>query len=268
MTAKDETLDPSAIALLRQVAEEDADAYLREALLPAWADALECEPAMDVVRSAARGGRGALRLVLCRYVFGHRRFLRFRAAEAAAEAIDQVVTDVDQFLRRGDGDAFWASFAARLTPKAQKSQDQLRALVEGVLSLCFDVYRHSGEESLIWWMAEEVRETSRVEHLHEILREIRGLGPKSLSRLLRDVVVVFDLERRVHPADRYLLTAVGRPIRMLAAEIVPESRERKLPDWILAGKVSKACRLAGVSAARFNMGAEWRFLIAGGEEEA
>ncbi|RMG22678.1 MAG: hypothetical protein D6724_10005 [Armatimonadetes bacterium] len=179
-----------------------------------------------------------------------------------------MIRDVHAFLRKGESEPFWNAFVSHLAPRATKSLDQLKALVEGVLQLAFDVYRHSGEEGLLSWIVEEIQETGRLEHVYELLREIPGFGPKSLSRLLRDLVVIYGLEGRVHPVDRYLLTAVGKPIRALAPQIVPESRERKLPDWILAGKVSKACRLAGVSAARFNMGAEYRFLEAGGEEEA
>lgn len=249
---------------MRDIAALDAERYLHEYLLPKWREVVGGEG--DGSEAHLSTFAPALRLVLRHYALGHRRFSRLGVSDAAERAIGSAERQgADEFLRGGDSQPFWKRFTEALTPKGRKSADQLEGLLTGLLEWNFETYRAAGEESLVAWILAEVRETGRAEHIHQLMREIPGFGPKAASRLLRDLVLVFQLEERVHPADRYLLQTVGKPIRKVAATILANAEDRRLPDWVLAGKISKACRMAGVSGARFNAGAEWRFGVSSGE---
>lgn len=254
---------------MRDVAAQDAERYLDEYLFAKWCEVAGC--GIGHWESHLSRFAPALRLVLRHYALGHRRFSRLGASDAAERAIQWVERQGSEtFLGAGDAGPFWAEFTEGLTAKGKKATDQLEGLVKGLVEWNFETYRGAGEESLVAWILAEVRETGRIEHVHQLLREVPGFGPKASSRLLRDLVLVFQLEERVHPADRYLLQTVGRAIRRAAAIVLPHAVDRRLPDWVLAGKISKACRLAGVSGARFNAGAEWRFGHVdggGGDEE-
>lgn len=264
MTPSEQSPDDAVVTLMRDVAAQDAERYLHEYLLPKWREVVGEEA--DGWEAHLSAFAPALRLTLRHYALGHRRFSRLGASDAAERAIEWAERQgADEFLGGGDSESFWKRFTEALTPKGRKSADQLAALLTGLLEWNFETYRVAGEESLVAWILTEVRDTGRVEHIHQLLREIPGFGPKAASRLLRDLVLVFQLEERVHPADRYLLQTVGKPIREVAAIILADTEDRRLPDWVLAGKISKACRMSGVSGARFNAGAEWRFGVSSGD---
>jgi len=262
----EEKVDDAVAQLMRDVAARDADSYLREYLLPRWRQVAGDEQEgweIHLSRFAP-----ALRLVLREYAFGHRRFARLGASVAAEEAIRWVERrGVREFLDERASEPFWKRFVDALPPRGKKSSDQLEGLMRGLLEWNFETYGTRGEEGLVAWVLAEIRETGRLEHVHQLLREIPGFGPKAASRLLRDLVLVFDLEEGVHPADRYLLQTVGGAIRKAAARILPGVGVRQaVPDWVMAGKISKACRLVGVSGARFNAGAEWHYGISTGQK--
>lgn len=264
MSLSEQSLDDAAVQLMRDVACWDADDYLNQYLLPVWREVVGSQD--EGWRSRLSSFAPALRLILRHYVLGHRRFSRFGAADAAEQAILWAERlGADAFLAEGNADPFVQWFVDALTPKGKRAASQLESLVRGLIEWNFDTYLSAGEESLIAWILGEIEDTGRVEHVHQLLREISGFGPKAASRLLRDLALVFQLEERIHPADRYLLQTVGIGIRKVAAKILPNEGDRRLPDWVLAGKVSKACRMAGVSGVRFNAGAEWRFSILAGE---
>lgn len=264
MSPSEQSLDDATIQLMRDVAGQDADDYVNQYLFPVW-DEVVGDQGQDWQTRLAKFGP-ALRLVLRHYALGHRRFSRLGTSDAAEHAIcwaERLGTDA--FLEEGDAEPFVRQFIDALTPKGKRASSQLEGVVRGLIEWNFDTYRVAGEESLVAWILGEIEDTGRVEHVHQLLREVPGFGPKAASRLLRDLVLVFRLEERIHPADRYLLQTVGAAIRRVAVKILPSEAERRLPDWVLAGKVSKACRLAGVSGVRFNAGAEWRFGISAGE---
>lgn len=265
MSPSEQSLD-NAVAQLMRDAAADAERYLDGYLLPKWREVIGGEG--DNWESLLFTFAPGLRLVLRHYALGHRRFARLGASAAAEHAIAWAERQgAELFLNAGESEPFWKRFINALTPRGKKSSEQLRWLVTGIVDWNFEAYRVRGEESLVAWILTEVRDTGRVEHVHQLLREIPGFGPKAASRLLRDLTLVFQLEERVHPADRYLLQTVGRPVRKVAGMILTEAEGRRLPDWVLAGKLSRACRLAGVSGARFNAGAEWRYGIAAGDTD-
>jgi hypothetical protein len=264
VSPSEQSLDDAVVQLMRDVACQDADDYLNQYLFPVWREVVGDSGESWHTRLSSFAP--ALRLILRHYALGHRRFSRLGASDAAEQAIRWAERlGANRFLREGNADPFVRQFVDALTPKGKRASSQLECLVRGLIEWNFDTYRASGEESLVAWVLGEIEETGRVEHVHQLLREISGFGPKAASRLLRDLVLVFQLEERIHPADRYLLQTVGAGIRRVAAKILPDEGDRRLPDWVLAGKVSKACRMAGVSGVRFNAGAEWRFGILAGE---
>jgi hypothetical protein len=87
--------------------------------------------------------------------------------------------------------------------------------------------------------------------------DIRGVGPKTTSTFLRDVALLYGLEDQIDHIDRLYLQPVDRWTRLLAEMIVAELDEEHVADWIIAGKLAKYTRRAGVSGVRFNMGTSY-----------
>jgi hypothetical protein len=106
-------------------------------------------------------------------------------------------------------------------------------------------------------MLNGIAQTKRLELQFERIVDIRGVGPKSTSTFMRDVVYMFGYEDKVEPADRIYIHPIDRWLRMMARYLVPEPNMDKAADWIIAGKVSKYSRRAGVSGIAFNMGSTY-----------
>ncbi|MCH8274058.1 MAG: hypothetical protein IH851_04645 [Armatimonadetes bacterium] len=243
--------------LLRALAGEPADRYLAEFYMPAMANAVGLEtPALDQLKTALSDQEMAFRAFLANYAATRRSPAREQIAPVFLHALDLTLggNDFAEYLESHDAEALWLSFDEAWTERTGKSAAPLRPVLEGTAELVFEIFETHGHGNVFRWACDEIARSRRVEAVFLRLKAIRTLGPKTASHFLRDTVILYDLEDDVDYADRIYLQPISSVVRRLAARIVPEAAGKRLPDWVLAGKMSKQARLAGVSGVRFNIG--------------
>lgn len=191
------------------------------------------------------------------YAFSRRGKERETLAKTTCEALSRLAkgkpfTDA---LGLSDGEVFWQEFLAISDEDKRKPQEQInRGVIQGMLELAQEIYRLDGVGSICAWVKAAVENTGRIDAVFERIVDIRGMGPKTTSLFLRDMVFLYGLEDQIDNVDRLLLQPVDRWLRLSASYLVPDLEEDQCADWILAGKVAKLARHAGVSGIMFNMG--------------
>jgi hypothetical protein len=214
----------------------------------------------ELIRDAYLTARGSLLAFYCHYAFARRGKDRDDLAQFALQAIQRVQGDDDfeKVLKMEDGTPLWDAFAEICAEKRRKNNEaQNRGLIQGMLELSQEIYQNEENGSIAKWMLDGIERTSRIEDQFERIVDIRGVGPKSTSTFMRDVIFMFGYEDRVEPADRIYIHPIDRWLRMMARYLVPEPGMEKAADWIIAGKISKYSRRAGVSGIAFNMGSTY-----------
>ncbi len=254
-------LDPRAIQVFKRLSEEFSLKYAEEFLFPHLRKVLDVEEeGAEPVKEALLTARGSLLAFYCHYAFARRGKDREDLSRFALEAVQRVQGDGDfiKLLKLDDGTTLWEAFADICSEGRRKNNEsQNRGLIQGMLELAQEIYDVDGVGSLAKWMIDGVTKTRRLEPQFERIVDIRGVGPKSTSTFMRDVAYLFDLEQRLEPADRIYIHPIDRWLRMMARYLVPETGMEKVADWIIAGKISKYSRRAGVSGIAFNMGSTY-----------
>ncbi len=254
-------LDPRAIKVFKRVAEDFGKKYADEFLYPHLRRVLGIEQEdPDLIREAYMTSRGSLLAFYCHYAFARRGKDRDELADFASEAVKRVQgdSDFDEVMRLDDGTPLWDAFAAICLEKRRKNNEaQNRGLIQGMLELEQEIYQSDRVGSIANWMLNGIAQSRRLEPQFERIVDIRGVGPKSTSTFMRDVVYMFGYEDKVEPADRIYIHPIDRWLRLMARYLVPEPNMEKAADWIIAGKVSKYSRRAGVSGIAFNMGSTY-----------
>lgn len=245
--------------IVETLAGKPADAYIAAKIVAQIASLLEldCDSLSDI-RTALQDPRYVFVMLLGKYASQRRSDDLDKYSEVSARAVSLTLGNADfaEFLDSGDYESLWLSFAEICGQEGVKPREpELRSIIEGFAELGMEVYAQQGEENLLNWLSTEIRETSRLKHVFERLGLIKGLGPKSAGLLLRDLVLLSQMEDSVHFAHRLYLQPITASVRKVSKYIIPEAREEKLADWVIAGKLGKAARCAGVSGIRLNMGA-------------
>ena len=254
-------LDPRAIQVFKRLSEEFSVKYAEEFLFPHLRRVLEIEEeGTEPVKEALLTARGSLLAFFCHYAFARRGKDREDLSRFALEAVQRVQGDGDfiDLLKLEDGTSLWEAFADICTENRRKNNEsQNRGLIQGMLELSQEIHEADGVGSIAGWMISGVTKTRRLEPQFERVVDIRGVGPKSTSTFMRDMAYMFELEQQVEPADRIYIHPIDRWLRMMARYLVPETGMEKVADWIIAGKISKYSRRAGVSGIAFNMGSTY-----------
>ena len=254
-------LDPRAVKVFKRIADEFSVKYAEEFLYPHIRRILEIEDEEpELIKDAYMTARGSLLAFYCHYAFARRGKDREDLSNFALEAVQQVQGDgeFEDILKLDEGTVLWEAFSAICQEKRRKNNEsQNRGLIQGMLELAQEIYKEDGNGSIANWMMKGVAETRKLETHFERIVDIRGVGPKSTSTFMRDVVHMFDMEQQVEPADRIYIHPIDRWLRMMARYLVPEPSMDKAADWIIAGKISKYSRRAGVSGIAFNMGSTY-----------
>jgi hypothetical protein len=99
-----------------------------------------------------------------------------------------------------------------------------------------------------------------VEPVYQKITEIKGIGPKVGSLVLRDMVALYDLESRIDPSDYHYLQPVDTWIRRIGP-LLSDEIDEKTADWVIAGKLAKLCRRNRVSGVRFNQGVQYLAIV-------
>jgi hypothetical protein len=251
-------LDARAVKVFKRVAEDFGKKYADEFLYPHLRRVLSIEQEEpELIRESYMTARGSLLAFYCHYAFARRGKDRDELAALASDAVVRVQGEgsFEDVMRLEDGTALWDAFAAICLEKRRKNNEaQNRGLIQGMLELEQEIYQSDRIGSIANWMLNGIAQTRRLEPQFERIVDIRGVGPKSTSTFMRDVVYLFGYEDKVEPADRIYIHPIDRWLRMMARYLVPEPNMDKAADWIIAGKISKYSRRAGVSGVAFNMG--------------
>lgn len=243
---------------MRVLAGDYADRYIGEVLLPDLETALSLPSAhVGDLKERLLDPYFSLAAIFSVYAFSRRGSDRAELSRLAELALQRTATSetISGLLRQADGSALWREFKGASAEAGRKPAVQInRGVVAGMLELAQEIFRLDGIGSITRWLVEAVMKTDRVETQFLRLVDIRGVGPKLPALLLRDIALLFDLERSIDYSDRLYLQPVDRWIRLAAPVLLADPEAEKYADWILAGKLAKAARLAGVSGARLNMG--------------
>jgi hypothetical protein len=251
---------PESLALFRAMSSTRADHFIGEVLLPSLARTVRSDAVQEAVAEKLVDGYRFLEAAYGHYAFARRGKDRFDLSEMALEALHRTAEpdDFGQFLEMDDATVLWAHFEEVCREHGRKPQEQLnRGVIGGMAELAQEIYKLDGIGSVAAWIVKGVRQTGRIEPSFLRIVDVRGIGPKIASLILRDVVLLFGLEDLVDPVDRLYVQPVDKWLRMMAPYVIDEPNADDLADWILAGKVSKYARRASVSGIRFNMGTTW-----------
>lgn len=254
-------IDPHSVAVLQAISGEVAQQYIESVLLPSLKRAMHLHG--DSVSEIREGFSNPYRCLLGfygHYAFSRRGKDREELGSIANVALKNVADEshFDDLLSRADGSVLWDAFDAECRERHHKNPEQLnRGLIQGMVELAQEIYRIDRVGSITEWIAKGVRDTRFIEPQFLRIVDIRGVGPKNTSTFLRDVVFLYDLEEGLDHANRLYVQPIDRWIRMLATDIVTEIDAASAADWIIAGKIAKYARHAGVSGVRFNMGATY-----------
>jgi len=255
-----ETLEQSA-QLIRLLAGSRADRYVSEFLLQPIERLLdEKQLTIHDLREVFSDAYDCLRTIFGHYAFSRRGKDRQELAEIAVEALDRTCSpdDFEKYLSEPDASVLWAHFEQVCEERKRKPTPQLNlGVVAGLCELAQEIFRIDNVGSIAGWVLKGILQTDRIEPQFLRIVDIRGVGPKIASTLLRDVVYIHGVEQQIDRLDRIYIQPIDKWIRALAQYTVPEPNSDQMADWILAGKLTKYARLAGVSSIRFNFGATY-----------
>ncbi|MEI6514066.1 MAG: hypothetical protein WCO51_12460 [bacterium] len=256
---------PSAEQINRmthRLATEKAALFQNEVLLPQMAKILQL-PMADAatVRDAFSEPYASLRVIYGHYAFSRRGMERTLYAQFAMEALLRTVGSpdkIEKFLRNGKPEHMWTSFEDVCRENSRKTSEQLnRGMLEGFIEMAQEIYTQDSVGSIFSWVQEGVVQTRHIEQQFLRMVDIRGIGPKLASVILRDVVWMFNLEGDIEWSDRLFLQPIDIWVRKLADYITTEVHSETTADWVIAGKLAKAARLAGVSSVALNHGIQY-----------
>ncbi len=251
-------LDSRAKRLIQTLASWPADKYASEILIPTASRVVRAHALTPgAVREALISPENALRLLLGHYAIFRRGQDRDVLSRMMLRALDRTIegSDFMEFMASCDSESLWLSYEEICADEGRRSLEQSnRPVIEGIAGLGFEIHEEFGHANIVEWLRNEISETHRCESAFDRLVQIRTLGPKTASTILRDVVYLYDLEATVDYSDRLLLQPINTVVREAAQVILAGDRAEEYADWILAGKVAKAIRYSGESGVQFSMG--------------
>lgn len=262
------TFNPMEVeAILHRLAGEKADKFQREVLYPQMARAMKLSlPNSEAVREALADPYYAFRVMLGYYAFAKRGNDRIEYSGFALQALDKVLqgdkANFSAFLASGNApEQLWNAFVEVCKENQRKVNEQLnRGLIEGLAGYTAQLYADD-EIGNIWMdIQQAIVQSGRVEPIHEKITDIKGIGPKVGSLVLRDMVALYDLESHIDPSDYHYLQPVDTWIRRIGPMLTEEIND-KTADWVIAGKLSKLCRRNRVSGVRFNQGVQYLAIV-------
>lgn len=239
--------------VVREISERYGPLYAQELLLPRLLQHLPVsERSEEAARAMLCDPIGCLRGIFSEYAFARRGKERHDLASMAVEALKRTVAVTD-ILREDDAVILWRAFEEVCLERGRKPMEQLnRGVVQGLAELAQEINAHGISGSIALWIVDAARNNGRIENQFMRMVDVRGVGPKLSSLILRDVVYLFNLEDRIEPMDRLYFQPVDRWSRVIAEFVVEDYDDPA--DWILAGKLSKIARKSGTKGCMFNMG--------------
>lgn len=251
-------LDSQAKVLLETMAGTYADRYISELMLPHLQAAIHADtPSIQDITALMLDPYVSLQAFYAHYAFARRGRDRRELADLAVQALKRVTSraTIVDLLRDEDGSQIWDAFSELCCIRHRKPAEQLnRGLIGGMVELAQEIFALDEVGSISNWIVQGVLQTGRIEPQFLRIVDIRGVGPKTTSTFLRDLVFLYNVEGPLDHQDRLFVQPVDRWLRLMSAYVIPEDGVPDAADWIIAGKIAKYARRAGVSGVRFNMG--------------
>lgn len=247
------------LAIYRKVAGDYADRYVDDFLFHHLRRIMKLEESADIdeIKEALEDPYKCLQTFYGHYAFSRRGKDRDDLARAALDALAELKdkNGFEEALKGEDGVELWEIFERLCKEHSRKpNENQNRGMIQGMLELAQEIYAIDKVGSIATWLTDGVAQTSQIETQFLRIVDIRGVGPKSTSTFMRDMLYIFDMEDSLDAADRIYVQPIDRWLRLISRYVVPEKGMDTAADWIVAGKVSKYSRRARVSGLRFNMG--------------
>jgi hypothetical protein len=131
----------------------------------------------------------------------------------------------NEFIRRRDApDMIWEKFLAECDEAGIKPYVKLN---KPIVTSFVKFAQQAENNNLFSFFGQKIRES--VLKAFCLLRTITGIGDKITAMLLRDVVVLLDLEEEVPVQHQFLLQPIDRWVREFAAYMWPERKTRGHP---------------------------------------
>lgn len=248
---------PKNQAIFTLMAGEMADRYLAEVLIPNLGKVLDiATPDVPSIQASLSTAEGSLRAFLGYYAFSRRGKDRYELSSIALEALDRFEEGAFMtFIRQPAATQLWEHYVDVCAVRHRKPMEQSNGgVVAGMAELAQEIFALDHIGSIAGWVIACIDRHGRLEPPFLRIVDVRGVGPKLASLLLRDVVFMFDFENRVEAADRLYCLPIDKWTRLIAPLIIEEPEVEQMPDWVLAGKVCKYARRNHVSSIRFSMG--------------
>ncbi len=245
-------LEPLARKLIGAMSETFGGQYVRDFLLPHVARPLGV-PRDDqaAVCAGLADPVACLRTLYSHYAFARRGKARGDLSTAGVTALQQMTAEHGEKVFGRPGSEIWHRFQEALAAEgANCNETQDRGVVQGLFELAAEL----GGQSIATWIVRGAETERKIEAQFMRIVDIRGLGPKGTSTFVRDVVYLYEIEDKIEAVERIHIQPVDRWLRLIVREVVPEDGMDHAADWVIAGKVNKYCRRAGVSGVLFNMG--------------
>ncbi len=254
-------------AILNRLAGEKADRFQKEVLYPQLARTMRIQGSgPQEVREALADPYYAFRAMLGYYAFAKRGNDRAEYSAFALAALERALKgkkeNFSTLLASGTApQQLWEAFVQICQENQRKINEQLnRGLIEGLAEFATQIYQEDEIGNIWTHIHQAIVRSGRVEPIYQKITDIRGIGPKVGSLLLRDMVALYELETRVDPADYHYLQPVDTWIRRIGPMLTDELTNDSA-DWIIAGKLSKLCRRNRVSGVRFNQGVQYLAIV-------
>lgn len=250
---------PEALSLMQSMTGSFADRYLHDQVVHPLIAGLRTDSAeLEEIKAKLSDPFWCLHALFHHYVFSRRGKERAELSQIACTALRRFSKPADftNQLAGANPVELWESFVSVAEErKTKENEQQNRAIIQGMFELAIELHQENPGVSIAGWIASAAESSHRIEANFERIVDIRGMGPKSSSLILRDIVWVFDLEDRVDYADRLYLQPIDRWLRGMVGHFIPELADQAdAADWVIAGKVSKYARHLELSGIRLNMG--------------
>jgi len=262
------TFTPYEVSIiLSRLAGEKADRFQKEVLFKQLGRVMRVQvTSAQELRDALADAYYAFRAMLGYYAFAKRGNDREEYSAFALEALERVLKgkkeNFSTLLASGTApQQLWEAFVQVCQENRRKVNEQLnRGLIEGLAEFATRIYREDEIGNIWTTIHQSIVRSGRVEPIYQQITEIRGIGPKVGSLVLRDMVALYDLEPQIDAADYHYLQPVDSWIRRIGPMLTDELNNDSA-DWIIAGKLSKLCRRNRVSGVRFNQGVQYLAIV-------
>lgn len=231
-------------------------AFFEQVVIPNLCEGFASEGDVEAIADSLDDPIFALRTFFRSYAFARRGKDKHLLSECAATALRNVVekSSPQAFLASDDAAALWDEFERLCQVRGQRPMEQLnRGVIQGMGELAQEIYRIDEAGSLCKW----VQRAQKLTPVFERIVDIRGVGPKTSSCFLRDLIALYDQEESVENVERLILQPVDRWVRQITLRYAFDGADIDPVDWVIAGKASRLARLAGVSGLEYNMGCSW-----------